>query len=74
MKAFLKSLTLENFKGVKKQTYNFSDKTKIFGRNASGKTRQRTTQSRMYGKKSLPLCTGTTESLLIFPRKDLKRH
>lgn len=38
MKAFLKSLTLENFKGVKKQTYNFSDKTKIFGRNASGKT------------------------------------
>ena len=38
MKAFLKSLTLENFKGVKKQTYNFSEKTKIFGRNASGKT------------------------------------
>ena len=38
MKAFLKSLALENFKGVKKQTYNFSDKTKIFGRNASGKT------------------------------------
>lgn len=38
MKAFLKSLTLENFKGVKKQTYNFSDKTKIYGRNASGKT------------------------------------
>ena len=38
MKAFLKSLTLENFKGVKKQTYNFSDKTKIFGRNASGKS------------------------------------
>lgn len=38
MKAFLKSLTLENFKGVKKQTYNFSDKTKISGRNASGKT------------------------------------
>lgn len=38
MKAFLKSLTIENFKGVKKQTYNFSDKTKIFGRNASGKT------------------------------------
>ena len=38
MKAFLKSITLENFNGVKKQTYNFSDKTKIFGRNASGKT------------------------------------
>lgn len=38
MKAFLKSITLENFKGVKKQTYNFSDKTKIYGRNASGKT------------------------------------
>lgn len=38
MRAFLKSLTLQNFKGVKKQTYNFSEKTKIYGRNASGKT------------------------------------
>lgn len=38
MKIFLKSLHLENFKGIKNLDVNFSDKTKIKGQNAAGKT------------------------------------
>lgn len=38
MKMFLKSLHLENFKGIKNLDVNFSDKTKIKGQNAAGKT------------------------------------
>ena len=38
MKMFLKSLHLENFKGIKNLDVNFSDKTKIKGQNAVGKT------------------------------------
>lgn len=38
MKVKLKSLHLENFKGVKKLNIDFGDRTKIFGMNASGKT------------------------------------
>ena len=38
MKMILKSLHLENFKGIKNLDVNFSDKTKIKGQNAAGKT------------------------------------
>ena len=38
MRMILKSLYLENFKGVRSLDVNFSDKTKIKGQNAAGKT------------------------------------
>ena len=38
MRMILKSLHLENFKGIKNLDVNFSDKTKIKGQNAAGKT------------------------------------
>lgn len=38
MKMILKSLHLENFKGIKNLDVDFSDKTKIKGQNAAGKT------------------------------------
>ena len=38
MRMILKSLHLENFKGIKGLDVNFSDKTKIKGQNAAGKT------------------------------------
>lgn len=38
MRIILKSLHLENFKGIKNLDVNFSDKTKIKGQNAAGKT------------------------------------
>ena len=38
MRMILKSLHLENFKGIKSLDVNFSDKTKIKGQNAAGKT------------------------------------
>lgn len=38
MKMILKSIHLENFKGIKSLDVNFSDKTKIKGQNAAGKT------------------------------------
>ena len=38
MRMILKSLHLENFKGIKTLDVNFSDKTKIKGQNAVGKT------------------------------------
>ena len=38
MKLVLKSIHLENFKGIKSLDVNFSDKTKIKGQNAAGKT------------------------------------
>ena len=34
----LKSLHIENFKGIKSLDVNFSEKTKIKGQNAAGKT------------------------------------
>lgn len=39
MKIELKTLTLQNFKGARNLTVNFSDRTDILGMNASGKTR-----------------------------------
>ena len=38
MKMILKSLHIENFKGIKSLDVNFSEKTKIKGQNAAGKT------------------------------------
>lgn len=38
MQMILKSLHLENFKGIKELDVNFSDKTQIKGQNAAGKT------------------------------------
>lgn len=38
MNLYLKRLELENFKGVKKATYDFGDETRIDGQNASGKS------------------------------------
>ena len=38
MKLTLKSIKLENFKGIKDLELSFSNKSKILGRNASGKT------------------------------------
>lgn len=38
MKAFLKSLTLENFKGCKKATYSFNQTSKVLGKNGAGKS------------------------------------
>ena len=38
MKLTLKSLHIENFKGIKALDVSFSDRSKILGRNASGKT------------------------------------
>ena len=38
MRMILRSLHLENFKGIKNLDVNFSDKTKIKGQNAAGKT------------------------------------
>ena len=38
MKMILKSLHIENFKGIKSLDLNFSEKTKIKGQNAAGKT------------------------------------
>lgn len=38
MKMILKKIHLENFKGIKSLDVNFSDKTKIKGQNAAGKT------------------------------------
>ena len=38
MQAFLKSLTLENFKGCKKNTYSFNQTSKVLGKNGAGKT------------------------------------
>ena len=34
----LKSIRLENFKGIKNLDVKFSDRTEIMGRNAAGKT------------------------------------
>ena len=38
MKLMLKSIRLENFKGIKEIELSFGEKTKILGKNASGKT------------------------------------
>ena len=38
MKATIKSIHIENFKGIKELDVNFSEKTKISGQNAAGKT------------------------------------
>lgn len=38
MKIFLKTLELKNFKGIKKKKIDFTDKTYISGKNATGKT------------------------------------
>ena len=34
----IKSITIENFKGISKQTVDFNDVTEICGANATGKT------------------------------------
>ena len=39
MKITLTQLRLQNFKGAKDQTIEFTDRTSIYGQNASGKTR-----------------------------------
>jgi AAA15 family ATPase/GTPase len=39
MKITLTQLRLQNFKGAKDQTIDFTDRTSIYGQNASGKTR-----------------------------------
>lgn len=38
MKISIKSILIENFKGCKKADYDFGEKTKVLGANASGKT------------------------------------
>lgn len=38
MKVTIKSIHIENFKGIKELDVNFSENTKISGQNAAGKT------------------------------------